>query len=101
MAAVAGFGQRLVQLAHQLRGFRVGRRLAPVQPRLNTEDEGERFDIVLEITEQEAPLAPFFQVAQMPALEVAGEDVARPLRFRQRIGIIQRLITGALQVQAG
>lgn len=57
--------------------------------------------MVLEVTEQETPLPAFLQVEKVPALEVAGQDVAGPVLFRQPVIIIERLIAGLLEVQSG
>jgi hypothetical protein len=75
--------------------------LAPIEPRLDAEDEGERLDIVLEVLEQEAPFAPFLQVEQVPALEIAGQNVPGLLQLRQPVVIVERLVACLPEVQPG
>ena len=101
MARVVGLRQRFVQLAHQARSLLVRRALPPIEARPHAEDEGERLDVVFQVSEPERPFAPFIQVEQVPALEIAGEDVTRALRLRQPVVVIQRLVAGALEIEAG
>lgn len=100
MTAITRGCQRLMELAHKLRGFGIGWRLTAVEARRDAQNEGERLDIVFEVLEEKAPFAAFFQVEQMPPLEVAGQNVARALGFRQPVVIIQRLVARLSEVEA-
>src|SRR5207253_1424823 len=91
VAPKTGRGQRLVELAHQLQRFHIGRGLEAVQPRLNAKNESERLDIVLEVAQDEPPFTSRLQVEQMPSLEVARQDISGALGLRQPVVIIERL----------
>jgi hypothetical protein len=75
--------------------------LTSVEARLDAEDEGEVLNIVLEVGEQESPLAPFLQVEQVPALEVAGQNVSWPLRLREPVVVIKGLVARLAKIETG
>ena len=100
VAAVPCLGELLMKLPHEPRGLGVRRRLAAVELRLDAKNKPECVEIGLEVLEQESPLAVLLQIEQVPALEVAGQDVARAVALQQPVIIIERLVARLAQVQS-
>ena len=100
VAVVAGFLQRVMELAHELGGFDVDGVLILELTLLDADHEAEGFDIVLQVGEGEADLGVFVQIVKLEALEVAQEQVARQLLVLEAREVFERLGLGFYEAAA-
>ena len=97
VAPVSGIGERVVQPPDQLGGLDVRRVLVAERPALHPEDEAERLDMRGQVREREGDGLPLVQVVKLEGLEVAHQDEARALAFRQRVEILPGLFVAAFR----
>ncbi|GGE19168.1 hypothetical protein GCM10011529_27110 [Polymorphobacter glacialis] len=100
MTGVAAILQRIVEAAHQLGGLDVDAGLGG-EAALAAEDEGEGFDVLVKFREGEMGVGAGFEVEQVPALKIAGQDVAWLVAIIEPVDVIECLAAGLFEVEAG
>ena len=98
---IAGVPERVVELPDQLGGFDVRRVLVAEGPARDPEDEAELLDVRRQRVEPEGHLVPLEEVVELEVLEVADQDVARPLALGERVEVAAGLFVGRRQVAPG
>ena len=95
---VARLFERIVQRSNDLCCFDVDGILVPEGSRLDSNDESELLDMIRKIFKCEPELTSFVEVVQFEGLEVAHQDVARPLALGERVEVLARLRIGSREV---
>ena len=98
---IPGVAERVVELSDQFRSFDVRWILIQKRPRGDPEDEAELLDVVRQLFEPESEHVPLQEVAEFEVLEIADQDVAGLLVFREGIEIAAGLLVGLLQIAPG
>ena len=77
--------------ADQFGGLNVDRVLLAERAAVYAHHEAEAFDLLGQLGQCEANILLELEVDQLPVLEVAEQQIARPLVLRQRVEVFQRL----------
>jgi len=100
VAGVVGFLERVVQLAHALGGFDVDGVLRGDGLRAVTGDEGEIFDVLVQVGEREFVLRAGFEVVEAEAGEVGDQHESGQVAFLDAGEVIEGLGVGAVEIFA-
>ena len=101
VALVPRRGERIVQPSYQLGGFDVGGVLVAEGMALHAEDEAELFNVGRQVRECEGGRFTLIEIVKLEGLEVADQDVAGALVFRQGVNVFPGLVIRAGKVAAG
>ena len=101
MSEDAAFPEQVIRKeAGKFRGFDVGRILVAEAPALHPQNEAERLDVAGQVLERESGLAPI-ETMKLKGLEVACQNVARPVALGERVKILPCLPVGAGRIAPG
>ena len=101
VAPVARRVESVMQPADQFGGLDVGRVLVAEGPALHAQDKAERLHVGGQVHERESGLLPFVEIVKLEGLEVACQNVARPVLLGQGVEVFPGLTIGEGEIASG
>ena len=101
MTSVSGIRKCVMQPPDEFGGLDVRRILITKLPALNAKVKAERLDMRRQVRESESDGLPLVQVVKLEGLEIAHQNVARPVALGQCVEILPCLFEGRLKIAPG